>query len=420
MSDKIKVLAYCDSPTVATGFGTVSRNILEAIHITGKYDITVLGINHWGDPHHFPYDIWPVGFNGENDPYGRKKVCSMIPNMEFDILFFLQDTFILDFVPPLVNHLKSKHKFKSICYYPVDGTPKKGWIENVEPVDYLVSYTKFGKDMSNKVHPNNKHGENIRIIPHGVNTNDFHPIDKAIVSQFREQYFGANNKKFIFTNVNRNQQRKDIPRTIAAFKLFKDQVSDDALLYLHMARKDQGWDLEEVCKAYNLDIRKDVVFPENFGPNKGYPLHVVNLIYNASDCIVSSTLGEGWGLSWVEAMASKTPVIMPNNTAMSDHITEDIGYLVNSGKDENLKIIIKNDNDVIRPMVDVYDMVDKMARVYNNREEATAKAEKAYEIVTSKYDWQGDIANSWRALFEEAYSSISADTKDHSIKTELF
>jgi len=29
---KIKVLAYCDSPTCATGFGTVSRNIFEGLH----------------------------------------------------------------------------------------------------------------------------------------------------------------------------------------------------------------------------------------------------------------------------------------------------------------------------------------------------------------------------------------------------
>ena len=35
---KIKVVAYCDSPTCATGFGTVSRNILSGLYMTGKYD----------------------------------------------------------------------------------------------------------------------------------------------------------------------------------------------------------------------------------------------------------------------------------------------------------------------------------------------------------------------------------------------
>ena len=50
---KIKVLAYCDSPTCATGFGTVSRNIFEGLQNTGRYQVDVLGINYWGDPHTF-------------------------------------------------------------------------------------------------------------------------------------------------------------------------------------------------------------------------------------------------------------------------------------------------------------------------------------------------------------------------------
>jgi len=93
---KIKVLAYCDSPTCATGFGTVSRNIFEGLQATGRYQVDVLGINYWGDPHQFPYRIWPTGTNAQKDPYGRKKICSMIPQMEYDILFFLQDTFIIN------------------------------------------------------------------------------------------------------------------------------------------------------------------------------------------------------------------------------------------------------------------------------------------------------------------------------------
>jgi len=98
---KIKVLAYCDSPTCATGFATVSRNIFEGLYRTGRFDIEILGINYWGDPHNFPYRIWPTGTNNQKDPYGRQKVLNMIPLMDFDILFFLQDSFILNFVPML-------------------------------------------------------------------------------------------------------------------------------------------------------------------------------------------------------------------------------------------------------------------------------------------------------------------------------
>ena len=145
MDKKIRVLAYCDSPTCATGFGTVSRNIFEALYKTGRYDIDILGINYWGDPHTFPYRIWPVGTNNDRDPYGRRKVSSMIPRMEYDILFFMQDTFILDFLPELIPHLKQTRNtpYRSLVYYPIDGTPKGAWIRNVSFCDTLTTYTQL-------------------------------------------------------------------------------------------------------------------------------------------------------------------------------------------------------------------------------------------------------------------------------------
>jgi glycosyltransferase involved in cell wall biosynthesis len=407
-TSKIKILAYCDAPTCATGFGTVSRNIFEALYKTGRYEIDVLGINYWGDPHNFPYRIWPTGTNAERDPYGRKKVCNMIPRMEYDILFFLQDTFILDFLPELIPHLKQNRKepFKSVCYFPIDGVPKDNWIRNVSVVDTLVAYSDFGKKEAKKAH---SLIEDIEVIPHGVNLNDYFVHDADKIKEFRKQYFGRHAEKFIFTNLNRNQQRKDIPRTIQAFKEFRKQVPD-SVLYLHMAQKDQGWDLAEVCKSYGFSISEDVIFPENFGPNQGYPRQIVNMLYNCSDCVISTCLGEGFGLSWIEAMATKTPVIMPGNTTMADFITEDRGYLADSGTNPSLLTILPHDNEVIRPLVDVEDMVKKMLDVHSNYDKAMERAENAYNWVRSELDWQGPIAKQWVDLFDGVYEELQSKT----------
>lgn len=426
---RTKVLAYCDSPTCATGFGTVSRNIFEALYKSGKYDIDILGINYWGDPHSFPYRIWPTGINGDRDPYGRKKCFNMIPQMEFDILFFLQDTFILTFMPELIKNLQAAGKnFKSICYFPIDGTPKKEWIETVDSADYLVAYSEFGAKASKDIHPDVK---DLNIIPHGVNAHDFRPLPESQVTKFKTMYFGKHADKFIVTNLNRNQQRKDIPRTIAAFKEFRKKVPE-SILYLHMAAQDQGWNLVEVCKAYGFDNSNDVIFPENFGPNQGYPREVVNMIYNASDMVVSSTLGEGWGLSWIEAMATKTPVLMPNNTTMADYITEERGYLCNSGSDSSLYTILPHDNEVIRPLVEVEDMASKMIEIHENYDEAMKRAENAYKWVKDELNWQGKVGSQWVSLFDEALEahkkpkgvgSIDALDKEEvkkMIKTESF
>ena len=404
---KIKVLAYCDSPTCATGFGTVSRNILSGLYATGRYDIDILGINYWGDPHTFPFRIWPTSVNAEKDPYGRKKCFNMIQQMDYDILFFLQDTFILEFLPQLHDQLRKKgKKFRSICYYPIDGVPKEQWLHNVNACDYLVAYSEFGKAESMKVLPEMKEP---MVIPHGANVKDYFVTDMKTTMAFRSQFFGGQAEKFVFTNLNRNQQRKDIPRTIAAFSEFR-KIVPKSLLYLHMAKQDQGWDLPEVVRGYGLKITTDIVFPENFGPNQGYPRQIVNMIYNVSDCIVSTTLGEGWGLSWIEAMATKTPVIMPGNTALVENINSDRGWLVNSGTNPSLFTVVPSDNEVVRPLVDVEDMVKAMLEIYNNPEEAKRRAENAYAWVTTQMDWTTCIVPKWSELFDTAYSSLLSDT----------
>ncbi len=403
--ERIKVLAYSDSPTCATGFGTVSRNIFEGLFRTGRYQIDVLGINYWGDPHNFPYRIWPTGTNAERDPYGRKKICNMMPNMEFDLLFFLQDTFIMDFLPELIPHLQQKgRKFKSICYFPVDGIPKEQWIRNVNMVDYPIAYTEYGRAEALKAYPDCK---DLDVIPHGANTTDYFSHKKEDSDTFRRKYFGRHYDKFIWTNLNRNQQRKDIPRTIHAFAEFKKKVPE-TILYLHMAQQDQGWNLPEICKAYGLSIKEHVLFPENFGPNQGYPRDIVNMLYNCSDCVISTALGEGWGLSWIEAMATKTPIIMPANTALIENITEDRGYLVRSGTSGALYTVLPHDNEIIRPLVDTDHLIETMLHVYHNYDEAMEKAQNAYDWVTTELNWQASVIPHWIKVFDRAYGALTA------------
>lgn len=403
--EKIRVLAYCDAPTCATGFATVSRNILSGLYSTGRYDIDILGINYWGDPHNFPFRIWPTGTNSERDPYGRKKVFGMIPRMQYDLLFFLQDSFIMDFLPELHTYLRNNGKdFKSVCYFPVDGPPEEKWMQHIDACDYTVAYSEFGKQEAMKAYPSMKEP---LVIPHGVNTKDYHVLPDKDVMAFKAQYFGGLADKFVFTNLNRNQQRKDIPRTIAAFAEFRKQ-RPDSILYLHMAKKDQGWDLEKVVKNYGLSTREDVIFPENFGPNQGYPREIVNMIYNISDCVLSTTLGEGWGLSWTEAMAAKTPVIMPANTALVENITEERGWLAKSGSNPSLFTVVPNDNEVVRPLVDTEDLVAKMIEVYDNPEEAKRRAENAYVWATTQMEWQSCVVPQWVEVFDNAYGALKS------------
>jgi len=411
---KTKVIFYGDSPTCATGFGQVSRNILPALRDSGRYDVDVLGINYWGDPHDYPFRIWPMAINGQRDPYGRQRLQQHLldPRLQYDLLFFLQDTFILNFMPEMLNNLKKAGKrFKSIYYYPIDGIPKPEWIDTVNAVDFPITYTKFGFEQSVNRIPELK--DRLKIIPHGINPKVFFQAPEQQVQEFRKQFFGPVADHFIITNVNRNQQRKDIPATLRAFKEFKKQ-KPESVLYLHMAAQDQGWNLPEVLKMMELDISKDVILPQNFSPSTGFPLEILNLIYNASDCVMSTTVGEGWGLSWTEAMATKTPVVFPNNTCLGEYITEETGYPYPSGGDMEHTVVIPNDNEIPRPTAHISKLVERLLEVHDNREEAARRAQNAYDMVTSSLVWTENINPQWVKLFDEVVAQKGASFEPQS------
>lgn len=412
---KYRVLFYGDSPTCATGFGQVSRNILPALHESGKFDIGVLGINYWGDPHEYPFPIWPMAINNHGDPYGRGRLLQHLadPNLDFDILFFMQDSFILQMpargeppyegLPKLLDTLrKMGKKFASVCYFPVDGIPKKSWIEAMSSVDCPVTFTQFAKEQAIKAVPSIE--ERLRIIPHGVNPEVFKPIPREQAMEFRKRYLGINEDKFVITNVNRNQQRKDIPATIRAFVEFRKH-RPNSLLYLHMAAYDQGWNLPEVIRAFGMDMSKDIVLPQNFTPSSGFPLEILNVIYNMSDVVLSTTVGEGWGLSWSEAMACRVPVVFPMNTCLGEYITEETGFPYKSGGDPDHITVLPNDNEVLRPTAHISDLVEKLISAHDNREEAARRANNAYEMVTKNLIWTKHITPMWVSLLDEVAST---------------
>jgi D-inositol-3-phosphate glycosyltransferase len=412
---KTKIIFYGDSPTCATGFGQVSRNILPALHESGRYEVDILGINYWGDPHEYPFNIWPMAVNQQRDPYGRQRLQQhlMDPKLDYDILFFLQDTFILDFVPQMLENLKKSGKrFKSVFYYPVDGVPKEAWIQAANAVDYPVTYSEFAKSESLKLIPEME--DKLQVMPHGVNPDVFFPLPDAQIKQFRQQFFGPQADKFIVTNVNRNQQRKDIPATIRAFQEFKKQ-RPNSVLYLHMAAVDQGWNLPEVIKGFGLDLKEDVILPQNFTPSNGFPLPVVNMIYNASDVVVSTTVGEGWGLSWTEAMATKTPVIFPQNTCLGEYITEETGFPYPSGGDIDHITVLPNDNEVPRPTGHLNKMVEQLVFLHDNPDEGKKRAETAFEMVSKNLLWNEHVNPRWVDIFDK----IVEDTRRSPVEVSL-
>lgn len=419
MAKKYRVLALADY-CCATGFANVAGNILSRVYNTGEFDLDVIGINYYGDPDYdkekFAGNVYPAVQAGMmagpyGEPYGRQRFLDKLGTGVYDAVWILQDTFIVQEIlaPMKETYDALDKKFKVVFYFPFDATPKKEWVEKVVSlVDYPVAYTEYAKRECLKIDPTL--ASRLDVIYHGHNFKEIDYIsDRKAVKAFRNDYFGAKNTdKYIITNVNRNQSRKDIIRNFMILNELRKQGQKDIMLYLHMQHDDQGGNVLVMADHFGFKLGDDFILPNQkvFSAQHGLPVEVLNLIYNASDMILTTTLGEGWGLSITEAMAAKTPIVAPDHTSISEMIGKERGYLVKAGNTPSLWIQKELDNERLRPLVDVEDATKQIIAVKEGK--VPDHTENAYKWVKS-LDWDV-LATKWIAKIRMAADEAQKET----------
>lgn len=316
---QIKLLWVGDSVT-PTGFSRVTHNVLDNLHATGEYEIQVVGVNYFGDPHPYPYAIWPARSNRE--VMGFVRLPNIVEAFKPDIVFLFNDLWV-------INEYAAKsltgYKGKRACYFPIDATGyKKTWLDSISNFDMVSVYTEF----ASKVMRDSGYNGKLSIIPHGVDRNVYYPIPTELA---RTQLNGLNPNDFIVFNGNRNQPRKRIDITIKGFAKFAAQ-HEDARLYLHMGVLDSGWDIIALCERefskYGLDIGSRLILTNpNLSPANAVSEQQLNLIYNSCNVGVNTSLGEGWGLINVEHASCMVPQIVPDYAA-SKELFQDRGLLL--------------------------------------------------------------------------------------------
>lgn len=419
---KIKLLAWGDY-CCATGFGTVMSNIMRELEKTGKYDIDVLGVNYTGDPYDkdkWPGNVYPAmpGIMAQAGPYadvyGRQRLCDLLGKGEYDVVFLLNDTFILKEVLPTLKETQKKlaempdaKTFKMVYYFPIDATPKEEWAtEVVQQVDFPVAYTKYGRAEIAKFVPSLA---NMPYIYHGTNFEDFDYIeDRTAVKQFRHEYFkGLADDRFLILNIARNQPRKEIARNLMVLKELKAR-GYKPLLYLHMQHSDIGGNIFVMADQLGLQ-KEDLVLPHPniFNANQGLPVSTLNQIYNAADMVLTTTLGEGWGLSITEAFATKTPVVGPDNTSLTEIMADNRGALVPSGNTPSLWHTDMQDMERIRPLMDVEAAADAIEDIIHG--DSIPDIEAAYEWA-KQYTWKV-VCKLWLQVVEGAAQAAADANK---------
>jgi glycosyltransferase involved in cell wall biosynthesis len=396
-----------------TGFATVSSNIKREIKKAygEQVSLDILGINHYGEDYveEDGTRVFSAKINDvKNDDFGRYYFLKMVQEGDYDGIFIIQDLGVIHPIIPILESIKQKKKeankklFKSIWYFPVDCHLFATLTRHLEFFDVVVTYTEFGRDEILKFRPDLK--GKIKVVNHGNNPKDFYPLNEEEKKKFRKEYFGKNADKLIITNVNRNQPRKDIPNTIFGFIEAKKDWKQNGLtkepfLYLHCMPKDPlGHDLRAILMQTQLVEYKDfMLLPKQYEENL-LGVDMLNGIYNSSDVFITTTLGEGWGLTITEAFATKLPVIAPNTTSIKEISGEGSrAYLL-----ETIVPFCSTVDNIIREQSDCWEIGERIIEVsndlLNNNQKLNDKVEKAYKYVNT-LTWE-DVCKRWVEYFK--------------------
>lgn len=396
----IKVLWWSDF-MCATGFGNVAEEIVTRLYATGRYEFTIVAINHLGEPHNVPSSPYykfkdiPI-FASVSDIYNVHRFKEQLLRADYDVVFVQQDPF--NMVPHTGDILRAKLAKQSqyILYFPIDSDDMHpSWVTHgAVPADFPVTYTKYGARIVRKYAKAKIHTAYI-----GVDTNVYNPLTPKERAGCRRKLFGAKPKDFLMLNISTNQRRKDLTRSIFAWMEVQKRVPS-AKLIMHTNQKNEtthGHHLEGVINMYVPEkLRSRIIFPRGEMPKES-----MREAIGACDVLISTSQGEGWGMPVTEAMACKVPVVVPRHTSYEEIVgpAEERGYL----SDTNNYFMLQHDFERRRPVADLDSLVSKIMQVRNNPRKTAKKVKAAHTWVKENCDWD-KICRWWDRLFTKAYN----------------
>jgi len=164
-------------------------------------------------------------------------------------------------------------------------------------------------------------------IPHAVDTKVFKPTDEYLGMPTRE-YLQVPEDAFLVSMVQANKangqiHRKSLAEQFLAFGMFRKEYPN-SYLYLHMEPNKAfgGFDIPRLLKACGLD-QSCVLMADSDILRTGYPQEFLAAVYTASDALLATSYGEGFGVPVVEAQACGTRVITSGFAATQDLAGED-------------------------------------------------------------------------------------------------
>lgn len=308
---KLKVLWIGDA-VAQTGFARVTHGVCDRMHASGSVDVNVLGVNYRGDPHRWPYKIFPAVIGG--DPWGVGRVQPLVGALQPDVIVIVNDPWI---IPHYLEELRESFpNVPVVAYMPVDAPNQSDRVgKQLGALSRAITYTLFGR----KELVLAGYTGRCDVIPHGVDLSLYQPVSKREALEALTFSKKLPAETFIVSNVNRNQPRKRLDLTIQYWTQWWVNAGQpkNAYLYLHTGNNDTGWNVLQLAKYYGIDDRLIITNPK-MSVEHALAEDMMKYVYCCADVNLTTTVGEGWGLTQHESMACGIPQIMPRYSGLGE------------------------------------------------------------------------------------------------------
>lgn len=249
------------------------------------------------------------------------------------------------------------------------------WVRicNDDRVDNVFVPSKHVRDACKGV----KRGK-LKVVPHGVNVQIFHPLNKLIESPRKTRFL------FVGGWSQGENDRKNLPFLLRCFcEEFGKEDNVELVVKINPVYNVPGFDFEGALRALGLpEDRPSIKLVVDLLDDGA-----LNELYNSCDVFVCPSRAEGFGLVFLEAMACGKPCVVGGFGGQLDFVSEDNGWLLKSFKLVPSKDMNPIYEDTLWAEYDKNELKAVLRHIYNNPEEVLRKGRNALNEAIS-WSWK--------------------------------
>ena len=316
---------------------------------------------------------WPYRHDGIGNVFGYSTMeRHLLAAMEANgVEVGLDGKVLVHFIP--FYHLQQRRFRHNVLFtmYEFDRVPSQ-WVSKLQRPELIIVPCSHNQRVISEVTP-----KPVEICPAGVDSDLFAFKKRKRKEPFTFLYVGANNA------------RKGTYYVAKAWEVWNErypELADESILIMKETEDGAEQELKQVTKNAYVDTR---VLPldEDEALEKDVPS--LMSVYHSAQCFLFPTMGEGFGLTLVEAMSTGLPCIYTPYSGPEDIGEELLAYPIRYGMK---KIELQDPSGIeIDPVYaaepDVDSIVENMHNIFTDYDEALERGRIAATKMQEYYSW---------------------------------